>query len=75
MLGQPLQQLPRQVQPVMFAIGALQQHQHAQAMGVVIPAALCCQCLCQSVLAGVAKGRVADVVGKAQGLGQILVQP
>ena len=74
-LGQPLQQFPRQVQPVELAIGAFQPHQRAQAVGVVIEPAVSLHRRVQRFLAGMAERRVADVVRQAQRLGQVLVQP
>ena len=58
----------------MRAVRAFQPHQHAQGMGVVVEAAVTRQCGIERILAGMAEGRMADVVGQAQRLGQVFVE-
>ena len=74
MLGQPFQQFPGQIQPVVIAIGAFQPHQRAQRLRIVIKAAARGQSGVQRIFPGMAEGRVADVMRQTQRLGQILVQ-
>ena len=59
----------------MLAIGAFQPHQRAQRLGIVIEPAVTVQRIAQRILAGVAERRMADIVCKAQRLGQVLVEP
>jgi len=59
----------------MLAIGAFQPHQHAQALGVVIEPAPLAQGIVERFLSRMTERRVADIMGQAQRLGQILVQP
>ena len=73
-LGEALERLPGQVQPVPAGIAALQQGHHAQALRVVVEAAERLHRQVERVLPGVAERRVAEVVGQRQRLGQVLVQ-
>ena len=72
---QPLQRLPRQVQPVPAGVAALQQGHDSQALSVVIEPAERLHDDIQCVLAGVAERRMAQIMGQRQRLGQVLVQP
>ena len=74
-LGEALQRLPGQVQPVPAGVTALQQGHHAQALRVVVEPAERLHRQVERVLSGVAERRVAEVVGQRQRLGQVLVQP
>ena len=74
-LDQALQRLPRQVQTVERGVAALQPRHHAQGLGVVVEAAIRLHPGVQRVLAGVAEGRVAEVVRQRQRFGKVLVQP
>ena len=73
-LGQTLERLPGQVQPVPSGITALQQGHHAQALRIVVEPAERLHRQVQRVLPGVAERRMAKVVGQRQRLGQVLVQ-
>ena len=74
MLGQALQRLPAEVEPVEARIGAFQPGQQPDRVGIVIEAAGRRHRRLKHVLAGMAEGRVADIVGEAERLGQILVE-
>ena len=74
MLGQPLQHLPAQIESRKARIGAFQPGQQPDGMGVVIEAAGGRHRRLKRVLAGMAEGRMADIVGEAERLGQILVE-
>ena len=80
-LGQPLERLPRQIEPIPARIGALDRHQRAQRVSVVIEPARApflhrrAERRLQRVFAGMAERRMADVMREAQSLGQILVEP
>ena len=54
-------------------IGAIDQGQGADAVGVVVPAAIIAHRIGERILARVAKGRMADIVRQSQSLGQVLV--
>ena len=56
-------------------VALLQFIDHAQRLQVVLEAAVVAHARIERVLAGVAEGRVAEVVGQADGLGQRLVEP
>ena len=73
-LGQALQRLPGQVQPVPAGVAALQQRHHAQALGVVVETAERLHRQVQRILAGMAERRMAEIVCQRQRLGQVLVQ-
>jgi hypothetical protein len=73
-LRQPLQRLPGQVQPVEGGVAPLQRRHHAHRLGIVVEAALARHGLVQRLLAGMAEGRMAEIVGEGQRLGEILVQ-
>ena len=74
-LDQALQRLPGQVQPVELGIAPLQPGHDAQRLGVVVEAAERRHAVVERVLAGMAEGRVAEVVRQRQRLGQVLVEP
>ena len=56
-------------------IGAFEPRERAQRVPIMIEPAMRDHRGFQRVLARMAEGRVTDVMGKAQGLGQIFVQP
>ena len=74
MLDQALQRLPGQVQPVERGVAPLEPGHDAQRLGVVVEAAERRHAVVERVLAGVAEGRVAEVVRQRQRLGEILVE-
>src|SRR5579862_6569484 len=74
MLGEAFEHLPAEVQSGKARIGRLQPGQNAQGMGVMIEAADVAHRLVERILAGMAEGRMADVMGEAQRLCQILVE-
>ena len=74
MLRQPLERLPAQVQAVEIRIGIFEPGHDPKGLRIVIEAAGLGEGGVQRVLAGVAEGRVAEVVRQAQRLGQILVE-
>ena len=73
-LGQAFEQIPGEIEAIMRRIGALDPHHRAQRLRVVAKAAMAHHRLGQRCLPGMAEGRVAEIMGEAQGLGQILVQ-
>ena len=74
-LDHALQRLPGQVEAVELGVALLQLGDDAQALGVVVEAAVRRHHRLQRVLAGMAERRVAEIVGERQRLGQILVEP
>jgi len=66
--------LEGEVQPIVLGVAVLQRVDHAQALQVVLEAAVLGHALAQRVLPGVAEGRVAQVVRQGDGLDQVLVQ-
>ena len=65
-----------QVQSTKAGVAFFKPCDDAQGVQIVVKAeAKATQAFVKSLFAGVAKGRMADVVGKGQRLGQILVQP
>ena len=73
MLHQTLQGLPGEVEPVEARIFPLKLGDHAQGLGVVVEAPLLAHGGVQRPLSGMAEGRMAEVVGKRQSLGQIFI--
>ena len=67
--------LEAQVQAIVVGVAVLQPVDHAQALQVVLEAAVRSHAVVERVLPGVAEGRVAEVVGQRDGFGQIFVQP
>ena len=64
----------REVQPVEGRIATLQLSDHAQALGVVVEPLVCGERLVERPLAGMAEGRVAEIMGERQRLRQVLVE-
>ena len=73
-LGQPLQRLERQIEPVEARILALEPRHHPEALGIVVEAAEGRYGLRQRPLARVPERRVAEVVRQRQRLRQVLVE-
>jgi hypothetical protein len=74
MLGDALQRLPGQVQPVEGGVAPLQHGHDPQGLRVVVEAAIIGHAGRKRVLAGVAEGRVAEIVRQRHRLGEILVE-
>ena len=74
MLDEALERLPGEVEPVERGVAPLQPRHDPQRLGVVVEAAEGRHAVVERVLAGMAEGRVAEVVGERQRLGQILVE-
>jgi hypothetical protein len=74
MLENAFARLVGQVEAVEGAIALLQQIDGAQALQVVLEAAMLPHASIQRILPGVAEWRMAQVVGQRDGFGQILVQ-
>ena len=74
MLEDAFARLEREVQPVEGRVADFQRVHHAQALQVVLEAAMVAHAFVQRVLAGVAEGRVAQVVRQRDGLHQVFVQ-
>ncbi len=74
-LGHPFQALPGQVDPVELGIAALQLRQDAKSLLVVVEAGEIGHGGGERVLAGMAEGRVAEVVGEGHRLGKVLIEP
>src|SRR3546814_7649689 len=70
----PFQHLPGQVQPVEFRVVSLQQHENAQRLVIMVEAAIRLHDLVQRLLPRMAEWGVAEIVGKRQRFGQILVE-
>ena len=73
MLDQSFERLEGQVEAVEARIFPFELGHHAQRLGVVIEAALPGHRGIERALAGMAEGRVAEIVGERQRLGQILI--
>src|SRR5690348_7973315 len=74
MLGQSLERLPAGVEPVEIGIWRLEPGHQANAVGIVVEPAGVRQRGLERAFPGMAERRMAEVVGEAQGLGQILVE-
>ena len=74
MLDQPFQRLPGQIEAVELRVFALDGRHDAQALGVVIKAPMGMGRRIERALARMAEGRMAQVMGERQRLGQILLQ-
>ena len=66
--------LEAQVQAIVVGVAVLQLIDHAQALQVVLEAAVRGHAVVERVLPGVAEGRVAEVVREGDGFGQVLVE-
>ena len=75
MLQDALARLEHQVQAVEGAVALFQRVDHAQALQVVLEAAVVLHAVVQRVLAGVAERRVAEVVRQRDRFDQVFVQP
>ena len=75
MLDEALERFPGQIEPVERRIVALQSGDHAQGLCVVIEPAEDGEAFVESALSRMAEGRVPQIMGKRQRLGEILVQP
>ena len=73
-LGDAFQRLPGEVEAVEGRIAGLQLGHQADRVGVMVEAAIGLHAFGERVLAGMAEAGVAEVVGKGQRLGQILVE-
>ena len=74
-LGQPLERFPAKVEPVEIRVRSFQPADDANRVGVVVEPAGVGQRSIERMLAGMAEGRVAKVVRKAQSFGEVLVEP
>src|SRR5690625_888620 len=74
MLGNALQCLPGKVQPVKSRIMALERGDDAKRLRIMIETAIPRHACRERFLAGMAERRVAEIMGKRDRLGQILVQ-
>ena len=74
MLGEAFERLPAQIEPVEIGIRRLQPRHEPQRVGIVVEPAGVGQRRGQRLLAAMAERRMAEVVGEAQGFGQILVE-
>jgi hypothetical protein len=68
-LDQPLQRLPGEIESVKLGVTSLETGDDAQRLGVVVKAAIGPHHLVKRLLAGMAEGRVAEVVSQCQCLG------
>ena len=74
MLGEPLQRLPREVQAIELRVLAFQRRDDAQALRVVIEAAVGVHGAVQRPLPRVPERRMTEIVGKRDGFGEILIE-
>ena len=74
MLGQPFEQVPRQIETVMAGIGAFDPHYRAQRLRIMIKAAMPLHRFAQSIFARMSKRRVPQVMRQTQRFGQVFVQ-
>ena len=75
MLDHPLEGLPGEVQPVPAGIAALQLGHHPEGLNIVIKAAIGLHLDLELIFPGVAEGRMTQIVGQSDGLGEVSVQP
>ena len=75
MLGKAFEQIPGEVEPVMRRVRAFDPHHRAQRLRIVAEAPVARHRIGQRRLARMAERRVAEIMRKAQRLGQILVEP
>ena len=73
-LGEAFQRLPGEVEPVELGIAALERGDDAQGLRVVVEAAEIFRAGLERALAGVAEGRMAEIVRERGGLGEVLVE-
>ena len=73
-LDQTLQRLPGEIQSIERGIAALQCRDHAQRLCVMVETARRRETAVERALAGMAEGRMAEIMGERQGLGQVLVE-
>ena len=66
--------LEGEVQPVERGVALLELVDHAQGLQVVLEAAVLAHAFVERILAGVAEGRVAEVVREADRFGQVFVE-
>jgi hypothetical protein len=64
MLHHPFQRFPGEIQPLKFRIARLDLGDHAQGLGVVVKAAIIRHGVLKRVFAGMAKGRVSQIMGQ-----------
>jgi len=74
-LDDPLARLPRQVQPVEARITLFELVDHPQGLVVVLEPAEPFHETVEDFLASMTERRVAQIMGKGKGLGQLLIQP
>ena len=75
MLDQSFEHLPGEVEPIEARIFPFELGDHAERLGVVVEAPGIRHRRVERTLAGMAEGRVAEIVGERERLGQILVEP
>ena len=75
MLDQAFDGFPREVEAVEARVAPLEQRHHADGLGIVIETAELRHFGIQRAFAGVTEGRMAEVMGERQGLGEVLVEP
>src|SRR6266849_4838577 len=63
-LDQPFERLPREIEPVETGIAALERGDDAQRLGIVVEAAAGFEAAVERALAGMAKRRMAEVMGE-----------
>ena len=74
-LDQAFQRLPGEIEAVELRVAALQRRDDAQGLRVVVEAAGAFEAFVERALAGMAEGRMAEIVRQRGGLRQILVEP
>ena len=75
MLDQPLERFPGKIQSIEGGVAPLERSHHPQRLRVVIEAATRRETAIERALAGVTEGRMAEIVGERERLGQILIEP
>ena len=74
MLDDGLPDLPGQVQSIEFAVAFFQHVHHPQGVGIVVETSMVGHQLIESILTGVAEGRVPEIMRERNRLDKILVQ-
>lgn len=73
-LDQPLERLRGEVEPVEGGVAALEPGDHTERLQIVIKPPPRRRRPCERLLAGMAEGRMTEVMGEGKGLGEVLIE-
>ena len=74
MFGQALQRFPAEIEPIKSRIAPLKLGQHAERLRIMIKPAMIRQSRFERIFSGMAKWRMADIMGEADGFSKIFVK-